>query len=106
MRVADPPCSPTRRRQIVRGLLACALSHDFPIPMEMHHAQQEYVMLIAVLQLPASIPPYCTTHVGAGGFVVNRSGQVLVVADRRPDRPDNFWKLPVWERGRRTPWRR
>ena len=41
---------------------------------------------------PSKVPPFATTSVGIGGFVLDQSGQVLVVKERQSATSE--WKLP------------
>jgi 8-oxo-dGTP diphosphatase len=60
-----------------------------------HHADPDHAMLTTELAPDAFVPPYATHYVGAGGVVVNRRGELLVVVDRvhRHQRP-HYYKLP------------
>ncbi len=49
-----------------------------------HHAEGSTVMMVKWLREgPSKVPPFATTSVGVGGFVLDQSGQVLVVKERQ-----------------------
>ncbi len=60
-----------------------------------HHSGEEYVMMALRLVENAFIPPYATHYIGAGGVVLNRQRELLVVCERHrnPGQPP-FYKLP------------
>jgi ADP-ribose pyrophosphatase YjhB (NUDIX family) len=63
---------------------------------ELHHAQVGYVMLTKWLQNgPSTLPHYCSTHLGVGGIVFNKAGEVLVITEKKgPAAQEGFWKFP------------
>ena len=60
-----------------------------------HHSTESYLMLTRRLEENAFIPPYATHYVGAGGVVLRRNRDLLVVCERHrnPGQPP-FYKLP------------
>jgi ADP-ribose pyrophosphatase YjhB (NUDIX family) len=48
-----------------------------------------------ILNYANALPAYCSTHLGVGGMVVNKSGQVLVITEKKgPAAVEGFWKFP------------
>eukprot|EP00475_Leptophrys_vorax_P043968 TRINITY_DN8646_c0_g1_i1.p1 TRINITY_DN8646_c0_g1~~TRINITY_DN8646_c0_g1_i1.p1 ORF type:complete len:293 (+),score=92.49 TRINITY_DN8646_c0_g1_i1:63-881(+) len=64
--------------------------------MEFHHAQPGYVMLIKWLpDSPCTLPAYCSAHLGVGGMVLNKAGEVLVIVESKgPAAQEGWWKFP------------
>ena len=60
-----------------------------------HHCGKDYLMLTRRLVEGATIPPYATHNVGAGGVVLNDRRELLVVWEKidRTRRP-HYYKLP------------
>lgn len=81
--------------------LEVPMSHVDLIPVAVrrgfvfHHADPDHAMLTYTLASGAFIPPHATHYIGAGGVVVNRRGELLVVVERvhRHQRP-HYYKLP------------
>ncbi len=48
-----------------------------------HHSGESYVMMTRRLTDNAFVPPYASHYVGAGGVVVNRNDEILVVREKR-----------------------
>lgn len=48
-----------------------------------HHSGESYVMMIRRLIDNAFVPPYASHYIGAGGVVVNRKKEILVVREKR-----------------------
>ncbi len=61
-----------------------------------HHTGEEYLMLVRRLAEDATIPPFASHYIGAGGVVVNSANELLVVRERRPGSPtrSRSFKLP------------
>lgn len=59
-----------------------------------HHATDRYVMMIKPLQDGAFIPGYSTHYIGAGGVVIDRQDNILVVRERRGGVGAGSFKLP------------
>ena len=60
-----------------------------------HHARSEYLMFNQWLgEGPSRLPRFANTQVGAAGFVLNSSGEVLVIRERHGPtaRLPDFWK--------------
>lgn len=60
-----------------------------------HHSREDYVMMTRRLVVGAFIPPYASHYIGAGGVVLNRRGELLVVWERtHRHRGRKYYKLP------------
>jgi 8-oxo-dGTP pyrophosphatase MutT (NUDIX family) len=59
-----------------------------------HHAAETYLLLTKRLEEDALIPEYATHYIGAGGVVLNKNKELLVVSElhRRSESP--YYKLP------------
>ncbi|PNW79813.1 hypothetical protein CHLRE_08g367800v5 [Chlamydomonas reinhardtii] len=88
----------------VRGVwLKLGLEQAALIPMAVeqgfvfHHAEPEYLMMTRWLpDTPSTLPANASHQVGVGAFVVNSSGQVLVVQERSGVlRGRGVWKMPT-----------
>ncbi|KAJ4851191.1 hypothetical protein Tsubulata_000524 [Turnera subulata] len=62
-----------------------------------HHAEPEYLMLVKWIPGgPGTIPVNATHRVGIGAFVMNKSGEVLLVQEKQGGfRGTGVWKLPT-----------
>ena len=77
-----------------------AKSQLVPIAVEegfrFHHCAEEYLMLTCRLMDDAFIPDHASHYIGAGGVVINKRGELLVVSElyhRKDGSPPRF-KLP------------
>lgn len=59
-----------------------------------HHAYDRYVMMLKRLEEEAFVPNYSTHYIGAGGIVINRRNEILVVRERRNGVGSGSFKLP------------
>ena len=72
-------------------LIPIAINEGF----QFHHTGTEYLMMTLPLVKRASIPPYASHFIGAGGVVINEARQLLVVSEKRGSRTQNpYYKLP------------
>ena len=108
------PADPDRFRDILRGSLKAWRADGFqvvwleipadragliPVAVDerfhFHHTGAEYLMLTHRLAEDATIPPYASHFIGAGGVVVNEARELLVVSERRGRRTQTpYYKLP------------
>ncbi len=65
------------------------------IGFKFHHCGKNYLMLTCQLQSGAFIPPFATHYIGAGGVVINKEMELLVVWEKihKLSRP-YYYKLP------------
>lgn len=72
------------------------LSAYIPIAVEcgfiFHHADTTGLQLVLQIQDHAFIPAYATHYIGAGGVVVDKNGQILVIQERYHTK--KHYKLP------------
>ena len=62
---------------------------------EFHHSGADYLMLTRRLIPDAHIPPYASHYIGAGGVVLRKNRDLLVVCERHRQRGRApFYKLP------------
>ena len=61
-----------------------------------HHCSEEYVMMTCRLEEGAFVPAYASHYIGAGGVVINRRRELLVVHEAGGRRPAGrrSYKLP------------
>lgn len=59
-----------------------------------HHSGEDYLMLTLRLVEGATIPPYASHYIGAGGVVINDQRELLVVSERYRARRGPSYKLP------------
>ncbi len=61
---------------------------------EFHHTEPNYVLLVRRLQVDALVPGYATHYIGAGGVVINKNQEILVVSERHRGSSRPYYKLP------------
>ena len=61
---------------------------------EYHHANSGYVMMTRKLEENTFLPLYATHYIGAGGVVINRNEELLVVREKRDGQASGSFKLP------------
>lgn len=59
-----------------------------------HHATEEYVMLTKQIMRGAYVPPYASHYIGAGGVVLSKERELLVVSERHRRSKGPAYKLP------------
>lgn len=59
-----------------------------------HHSEPHYTLLVRQLQTDALVPGYATHYIGAGGVVINRRQELLVVSERHRSSARPYYKLP------------
>ena len=60
-----------------------------------HHASEEYLMLTMQLAYDAYVPPFASHYIGAGGVVLSKERELLVVSERHRRRGRGpAYKLP------------
>ncbi len=60
-----------------------------------HHASEEYLMLTMQLDYGAHVPPFASHYIGAGGVVISKERELLVVSERHRRRGRGpAYKLP------------
>ncbi|MDA0746498.1 MAG: NUDIX domain-containing protein [bacterium] len=59
-----------------------------------HHSGEKYLMLTLSIQKDAFIPSYATHYIGAGGVVLNKKNELLVVSEKHRRSNTPSYKLP------------
>ncbi|MCL2093160.1 MAG: NUDIX domain-containing protein [Treponema sp.] len=71
-------------------LISCCTEAGFVF----HHAREDIIQMTLTLVPGSTIPPYATHYVGAGGVVIDKAGQLLVVSERYRAAGGRRLKLP------------
>jgi 8-oxo-dGTP pyrophosphatase MutT (NUDIX family) len=59
-----------------------------------HHTVGDTLELTLALVPGATVPPFATHYIGAGGVVLRDDGRLLVISERHKTRPGRHLKLP------------
>lgn len=96
--VLDHHLEQWRARQLIWIEVPIERSALIPIAVErgfqFHHSEEKYLMLVRRQQPDAYVPAYATHYIGAGGVVINRNEELLVVSERFRRSSTPYYKLP------------
>jgi ADP-ribose pyrophosphatase YjhB (NUDIX family) len=64
-----------------------------------HHTEEHMnlIMYKWLLNTPCNLPKYASRYMGVGGLILNNSGQILLVKEKRTisKKLDDLWKIPT-----------
>lgn len=87
-----------RGRQLVWLEVPIIKSEFIPVAVQagfsFHHSSETYLMLTRPLVEDAFIPGFATHYIGAGGVVISKDDEVLVVCEKHRGSSRPYYKLP------------